>query len=368
MAGQTEKVFPSKGYFNSTRFKATKTPFLDGSNGLAGKAAQVISFRHEASGNSVYFKAFIIAFNESYSSDWVPETVFGRADPIQHFKQTSRRMSIGFKIPAATESEAYDNLSRVQQLIQYLYPNYATTDNTQTLSQNPFVRLKVMNLAQKNEPPPGDDKGKSDGTYFKEYKSTADPAKGVLGTITSLNVAHNLEAAEIGVLEIGANTILSKMIEVNLDFTVIHESHLGWNESNEFATPSFPYGAITSETPGGPGTGAPDDVMAKDANETPEERDKRMQDEERARQRYGTMGGKARLKKDLKYLVKMAEKDPDSLTKGQLANVDYLLSTTQGAGVAIESLEEWKGDPLDAPPTRKDFKETADYFYGEFIR
>jgi len=360
-----EEVFPSKGYFNSTRFKATKTPFLDGSNGLAGKAAQVISFRHEASGNSVYFKAFIIAFNESYSSDWVPETVFGRADPIQHFKQTSRRMSIGFKIPAATESEAYDNLSRVQQLIQYLYPNYATTDNTQTLSQNPFVRLKVMNLAQKNEPPPDDAKGKSDGMYFKEYKSTADPAKGVLGTITSLNVAHNLEAAEIGVLEIGANTILSKMIEVNLDFTVIHESHLGWNESNEFATPSFPYGAITSETPGGPGTGPPDD--ARDANETPEERDKRMQDEERARQRYGTMFGKARMKKDLKYLAKMADKDPNSLTKGQLANVNYLLSTTKGAGLeGFDSLEDYEG--LHDLRTRKDIKDTADDLHGEFIK
>ena len=155
------------------------------------------------------------------------------------------------------------------------------------------------------------------------------------------------------------------MIEVNLDFTVIHESHLGWNESNKFATPSFPYGAITSETPGGPGIGAPDD--AKDANETPDERDKRMQDEERARQRYGTMFGKARMKKDLKYLAKMADKDPNSLTKGQLANVNYLLSTTKGAGLeGFDSLEDYEG--LHDLRTRKDIKDTADDLHGEFIK
>ena len=184
--------FPPAGYFSSTKYKTPEhSGLVDGSNTLAN-AGQVISFLHEATGNSVYFKAFLTAFNESYASDWTGEVVFGRADPIQHFKQTSRRISLAFKIPSATYSEAYENLAHLQQLIQYLYPNYSG-DTALSLSQNPFIRLKLMNLAQKVDAP-ADSKLVSPnlrGTY-NSYKSTGDPERGLLGAITSLNIAHNL--------------------------------------------------------------------------------------------------------------------------------------------------------------------------------
>jgi len=281
--------FPPSGYFSSTKYKTPKhSGLVDGSNTLAN-AGQVISFLHEATGNSVYFKAFLTAFNESYASDWTGEVVFGRADPIQHFKQTSRRISLAFKIPSATYSEAYENLAHLQQLVQYLYPNYSGT-TALSLSQNPFIRLKLMNLAQKVDAP-ADSKEVSPNlkTTYESYKSTGDPERGLLGAITSLNIAHNLENPDIGSLAKDGNTIFSKMIEVNLDFAVIHESQLGWNEKGDFRTPNFPYGAASSA-----------DVTTTGqigGNMTAQEKAELRQAKEAALRHFATMGGKARLKR-----------------------------------------------------------------------
>jgi hypothetical protein len=69
------------------------------------------------------------------------------------------------------------------------------------------------------------------------------PEDGLLGAIGSVNVNHNLEG-EDGVFEQGGGAILPKMIEVTIDFSPIHESHLGWFEDGTFGSDAFPYGAI----------------------------------------------------------------------------------------------------------------------------
>ena len=82
-----------------------------------------LSFFHVPSQKAVYFKAFIVAYNETFNSDWASETVYGRTDPIYMFKGTQRQISLNFKVPAFSEGEAYENLGRVQKLTQYLYPS-----------------------------------------------------------------------------------------------------------------------------------------------------------------------------------------------------------------------------------------------------
>ena len=327
-------TFPPDNYFNVFKYNRSKnTDSFTSPTSYQAQSGSVVSFLHEPSGKSVYFKAFIIAFNESYSSDWVSETVFGRTDPIQHFKQTTRRISLGLKIPAETDSEAFENLGRVQQLTQYLYPNYTTINNTQTLSQNPFVRLKVMNLAQKNIAEVVSDL--SNAEYYKNYKSTADPGNGLLGVITNLNISHNLENNDVGVITKDSNTILPKMIEINLDFTVIHETQLGWNSEGAPLSPTGPYGIMA-----GPNAGEDLDVdPGTDGALTPEEKAKNEQQRLKAAERYNRMGGEARMKKDLMYLNKMAGKarSKKGLTAKQQANVAYLHDTLKGAGMGAEA-------------------------------
>jgi hypothetical protein len=208
--------------------------FYDPSDGYANHLRTTIGVEHVASGQKVFFKAFIVAFNETYSPDWAMESVYGRADPIVMFKQTTRNISVGFKIPAASESEAFQNLSKVQKLIQFLYPNYTNIGSATTIAQSPLTRLRVINLLKKSG---GGDYGGR--TFDKLSTIGAGEIKGALGVIKNVSITHNLET-DIGVMEMAPGVILPKLIEVNFDFTVIHENHLGWSGS-KFSNPSFPY-------------------------------------------------------------------------------------------------------------------------------
>ena len=77
----------------------------------------------------------------------------------------------------------------------------------------------------------------------------------------------------------GNSVILSKIIEVNLNFSVIHEHSLGWENGNQFMTPSFPYGANAVEPPAPVGAPSPTNTAATQNDEADAEeltgRDKR---------------------------------------------------------------------------------------------
>ena len=94
-----------------------------------------IGFHHVISSIDIYFKAFMTAYNEKFNADWASEQVYGRVDPIYTFKQTTRRITIGFKVPASSMGEAYENLAKVQQLSQFMYPAYTDVNNANTIAQ-----------------------------------------------------------------------------------------------------------------------------------------------------------------------------------------------------------------------------------------
>ena len=142
------QIFDSHKYKKNRVGRKDNVWYADGSDGLANNKKLYLSFMHEASQTSVFFKAFITSYNESYTPNWQSEAVFGRADKIHNFVQTDRTINLSFVVPAASESEAFENLGKVQSLVQFLYPNYSEVQEAQTISQGPLVRLKVMNLLQ----------------------------------------------------------------------------------------------------------------------------------------------------------------------------------------------------------------------------
>lgn len=250
--------------FDIRKYKDDGNAIVDGSDALAEKADQVISFQNVRNNQDVLFKAFITAFNETYSPNFNPTEVFGRTDPIYQYKNTTRNITLAFKLPAASESEAFENLGRVQKLLQMLYPSYSQVselDNALTLSHAPLVRLKVMNLLTKNEkgastpPSEGQVASEFETTLFTKYKSTSDPGRGLLGVITSCTVNHNLEGTD-GVFtklsnnSVSPNTILPKLIDVNLSFSPLHEQTLGYDtdEASQASFALFPYG-VELESP-----------------------------------------------------------------------------------------------------------------------
>jgi len=228
--------------FDSTRYDRGHSFFADGSDAYANKG-MLIGFHHIPSGREIFFKAAITAFNESYNSDWTSEIVYGRADAILLFKNTERRISLAFNVAASSKSEAYENLSKVGDLAKFLYPYYTSIGDASTIGQSPLIRLKVMNLlsSQKNA---------NDGSTFSNMHdnlSSISPSDGLLGAITSVSINHNLENSEGGSIEAGNGVLLPKLIEINLEFAVIHEHAVGWSDQGfgvggDTSGASFPYG------------------------------------------------------------------------------------------------------------------------------
>ena len=259
MADETEvEIFNSQKYTDDPN--AEDRPYIKASDAYANHKKMYISFLHMPSQTAVFFKAFITTFTETYNSDWASETVYGRADPIYLFKNTQRKITLGFKVPAESESEAFQNLGRVQDLLQFLYPNYTDVNAAQTISQSPMVRLKVMNLLQNTTAYGGavdtlsgmrfeEATGYLDYEYYvkNKYPMNASPDMGMLGVIDNITVNHNLESSDHGAFNEGAGVILPKLIELNVSFSPIHEHALGWKETGEFSNSAWPYAINTSE-------------------------------------------------------------------------------------------------------------------------
>ena len=243
-----KKSIPAPPYVKEVEF-----PFADGTDAQANLAEMVVSFEHVPSKTKIYFKAFITAFNETYNSDWSTETVFGRVDPLYLFGQTEKRISLAFKVPAATESEAYENLGNVQTLAQFLYPTYTNPSSATTISQGPQIRLKVMNLLAMHATsemavPQSRDTLTGESWLYNRYGQAAD-GDGMLGYMSSLVINHNLENSSIGVIEKSPNTILPKMIDINIEFSPVHERTLGWDEKGKSKDPASPYGIVLGHVP-----------------------------------------------------------------------------------------------------------------------
>ena len=215
--------------------QSTQNPaanFFDATDAYANLQGAVIHIMPTISPeHKATFKAFITAFSQNYNCSWDSEVVFGCTDPIYMLKQTTRTISLSFKVPAANAGEAYDNLSRVQALISCLYPAYTSLGNATTIAQSPLCRLSVLNLT-----PASKSSLSSTSRPFntpQRSDSIINAESGVLCAIKSVGIAHNLENAEGGVYQDGPAAFLPKFIEVTLDCDVIHEETQGWRRSQD---------------------------------------------------------------------------------------------------------------------------------------
>ena len=238
---------------------ATQVYYSDGSDAYANRGFAV-SFYHVPSSNYVHFKSFINAFNETFNSDWNSESVYGRTDPIRMFKQTTRSITLSLIIPASSEGEGFENLSKVQELVSFLYPSYENVDNALTVSQSPLVRLRIMNLIRQTQSPvdipydpwSGVPQPPAVGS-FRHHKQTQKTlshtaaSQGLLGVIRNVSINHNIDNLEMGSFVLADGVIIPKAIEVTLDFDVIHEKTLGW-EKGGFTDKLFPYGINMHDT------------------------------------------------------------------------------------------------------------------------
>jgi hypothetical protein len=206
--------------------------FADQTDLLESKKGQFVKFTHVPTGAKVQFKAFLTSFGDSYQSNWTSEPAYGKMDNIQTFQNTSRTISLGFSVPAASGEESRSNLQKISGLINMLYPVFEGGKNdTQTIKSAPLIKLQFMNWVQNS----------ADGT-------------GLLGKMDGVTYAPNLE---VGVFQFEGK-IYPKRYDVTVNYTVIHEERLGWtkedidtgegtiNSAYSVQNVNFPYGVYVA--------------------------------------------------------------------------------------------------------------------------
>ena len=329
-------VFDESGPRTIDALRGRRIEYSSATDNIANQHEAVISLLHLPSGQDLYFKAFITSFNDSIAPSYNEETVFGRTDSIYTYKNTTRNITLNWKIPASTYSEAYENLAKAQKLAQFVYPTYKRIPAAQTISQTSLVRLKVMNLLAKQgsnlavveDAPfsftPVQDR--SDLQKFAGYRSNSDSSQGAMGVIKSLTISHNIENPDNGggVLYLGKNTVLPKLIEINMSFDVIHENTLGY-QNGKFMAGGVPYnttdGLVPEQTA---------ETLARFADFNEEVQRARQNEADRANAlaRYSGLGGKARFKKDENRINRLRNRE--NLSERQQEKLDYLESSRRG--------------------------------------
>jgi len=261
-----------------------------------------IKVTHIPTARVVTFDGWVTNFQDSFSSEWNETSVYGRMDPLATFQRTGRKIQLAFDVVARSQDEAALNDSKINTLIQFLYPVYEnenpSRDNIMTSA--PLLKLKWANLAANSGNGYGTSVGANEGlvgylagldyspnmaagTFFSPPVQGADvvlpdlqgyqkfvdlqtrsaKALGKGHLKRSQRLADKAKAAIPGTMKAGATTtqamaLYHQQISLNLNFTVLHTHLPGW-VGNDFGgstagTYNFPHGGATRQEeyfPGG---------------------------------------------------------------------------------------------------------------------
>jgi hypothetical protein len=91
----------------------------------------------------IVFRAAITNLDDSFTANWSPINMIGRADPNYHYTGFSRDFSISFDIYATDRDEVKPIYRKLNALAGYTAPNY---DPYSYVMQSPWMRLTVGDL------------------------------------------------------------------------------------------------------------------------------------------------------------------------------------------------------------------------------
>jgi len=181
------------------------------------------------SGVSVKFKAMLTQYEDQFSSEWNSEQVYGRNDPIQTFKNTTRKISIGWDAPAGSFKEAATNMFNAAELTRMLYPSYeqrrssdSALGSVSTINKSPMIKVRFRNLIR--------------GLNGTE----------LLVTLDGITFAPDLEAGwfesnedslatsgrEVGFMK--GDNLVPKLLKFSCTMTVLHQTTIGHNGNNRW--------------------------------------------------------------------------------------------------------------------------------------
>ena len=186
------------------RFNNRAPTYTDGTEIQGNRKNQWIEFYHIPTGRSVSFKAFLTDFSDDYKSNWNLETVMGRMDPLPTFTNTTRTISVGWDVPAATGPEAEQNFERVQTLNDMLYPVYENG----IMAGGPLFKVRMMNFVKD---------GSSSGI-------SGASESGLIAIIDGFSFNPDLDA---GFIELTGGRVFPKNIKMSCTMNIQHSELRG---------------------------------------------------------------------------------------------------------------------------------------------
>ena len=177
----------------------------------------LISFRSVPTDEYVEFKAFITKFSDGYGSSWEEKNVYGRMDPIPTFNRVGRKISLSWKLPASSPEEGTENLKKCETLVSMLYPTYKEEkDGNAYIAGAPLIKLYFTQMA----------KGLGGENLYD-----------LLGYINGeVPIVPNYDE---GVFYQGKYSATPKLIDLSINFTVLHNFKLGWDLEKKLREPKY---------------------------------------------------------------------------------------------------------------------------------
>ena len=170
-------------------------------------------------GLSVTFPAFLTQFEDTFSSSWSTVEAYGRMDTMPVYQNTRRSINLGWDVPSFSITEAKNNLRKLAMLEKFLYPEFDSGDlGATTIKTAPLFRIKFANLIM-----------------------NADNEKGLLGYINGgFSTSPDVDQG----FHMDKGKIYPKLFSLSVQFTVLHEHSLGWENGTKFrgGAAGFPYG------------------------------------------------------------------------------------------------------------------------------
>jgi hypothetical protein len=206
-------------------FWSSLTEGPDHTDFLANYQYQYIEIMHIPSATKIAFKAAITQFNDLYKSDWSRTEVYGRMDPIGTFQRTSRSISVGFDVMAASFEEAEVNLQKMDLFTNMAYPVYDSERGPSIIQGGPLLKIHFMNWMSNGNDGNVDDSG-------------------LVGWIDSVQYSPDVE---IGVFQEGRK-IYPKRFSVQFTFFVIHQENSAPGWRNREVSVTAPAGRLSTES------------------------------------------------------------------------------------------------------------------------
>jgi hypothetical protein len=112
----------------------------------------------------ISFHAFITQISDDYTVGWEQSDGYGRIDPVKIYKNTTRRINVGFYIASTSDEDFNDMWVKINKLVTMVYPQFTqgrllsdaegnnqfTQPFSQLIGASPLIRLRLGDIFRSN--------------------------------------------------------------------------------------------------------------------------------------------------------------------------------------------------------------------------